>query len=76
MSATTSSQYIRGALLGEGTYGSVFSAMLGEQRVAIKRVKAHEVRPGMNFTALVSYIEYTHSYEPRKVCFLYPREYL
>ena len=43
---------VRGALLGEGTYGSVFQGTLNGERVAVKRIKPHELRPGMNFTAL------------------------
>ena len=43
---------VRGALLGEGTYGSVFQGSLNGETVAVKRIKPHELRPGMNFTAL------------------------
>ena len=43
---------VRGALLGEGTYGSVFQGTLNGETVAVKRIKPHELRPGMNFTAL------------------------
>lgn len=52
-------RYARGALLGEGTYGTVFAATTIPSKessqsiqVAIKRVKPHEIRPGINFTAL------------------------
>jgi serine/threonine protein kinase len=39
------STVVRGALLGEGTYGSVFEGTLAEtgQRVAVKRIKPHEL---------------------------------
>ena len=46
------SKVVRGALLGEGQYGSVFQGSMDGQNVAVKRIKPHELRPGMNFTAL------------------------
>jgi serine/threonine protein kinase len=57
-----SSKYLKGELLGEGTWGSVFSAERRSDslKVAIKRIKPMYVHLGMNFTALreIKYLKY------------------
>eukprot|EP01032_Pedospumella_encystans_P023077 gene23077-26133_t len=57
-----SSKYLKGELLGEGTWGSVFSAerRTDSTRVAIKRIKPMYVHLGVNFTALreIKYLRY------------------
>ncbi len=57
-----SSKYLKGELLGEGTWGSVFSAerRADSTRVAIKRIKPMYVHLGVNFTALreIKYLRY------------------
>jgi serine/threonine protein kinase len=57
-----SSKYLKGELLGEGTWGSVFSAerRADSLKVAIKRIKPMYVHLGMNFTALreIKYLKY------------------
>jgi len=56
------SKYLKGDLLGEGTWGSVFSAerRADSTRVAIKRIKPMYVHLGVNFTALreIKYLRY------------------
>lgn len=49
-----STEYVRGALLGEGTWGSVYeaTAKVNQRKVAIKRIKGTESKLGINFTAL------------------------
>lgn len=57
-----SSKYLKGELLGEGTWGSVFSAERRSDsvKVAIKRIKPMYVHLGVNFTALreIKYLRY------------------
>ena len=57
-----SSKYLKGELLGEGTWGSVFMAERRSDslKVAIKRIKPMYVHLGMNFTALreIKYLKY------------------
>jgi cyclin-dependent kinase 7 len=57
-----SSKYLKGELLGEGTWGSVFAAERRSDavKVAIKRIKPMYVHLGMNFTALreIKYLKY------------------
>ena len=56
------SKYLKGDLLGEGTWGSVFSAerRTDSLKVAIKRIKPMYVHLGVNFTALreIKYLRY------------------
>ncbi|RYY88158.1 hypothetical protein EON63_02915 [archaeon] len=48
------SKYIKGVLLGEGTWGSVYQASrrTDGQIVAVKRIKPMDPLLGINFTAL------------------------
>jgi serine/threonine protein kinase len=59
---SVSSKYLKGELLGEGTWGSVFAAerRTDSVKVAIKRIKPMYVHLGMNFTALreIKYLKY------------------
>ena len=47
-------KYMRGAALGEGTWGHVYEATrkLDNLKVAIKRIKPTDAHLGVNFTAL------------------------
>eukprot|EP01038_Epipyxis_sp_PR26KG_P013244 gene13244-17750_t len=57
--------FIRGKLLGEGTWGSVYEAIdkRTNERVAIKRIKQMDAHLGVNFTALreIKHLKYLRS---------------
>lgn len=63
--SSSSSKYLKGKILGEGTWGHVYEAIrqADGEKVAIKRIKPRDVHLGVNFTALreIKYLKEVHS---------------